>query len=160
MKTAPISIGIRRGLATATGVLLMASVVACSGTAQTAPVAAAPGPNAVAPAAGDPSGIWKISLQGPGGREFDSTLTLQWLNGLLTGTMENRAGKAAISDVSYAGDQLSFTVVRRIGRRLRHRTLATRYTGRLEGDTITGSLESTGRDGQPVSVPWQAQRGK
>lgn len=113
---------------------------------------------ALAAYAGDPSGTWKFQVTGPKGRTADSTLTLNWSGGQLTGTIDNRAGKADISDARFADDQVTFTVVREFKRAFRHFTLKTHYSGKLDGDTITGTIETTSRDQQPVSVPWEAKR--
>jgi len=110
--------------------------------------------------AGDPTGTWKFQMQGPKGGTSESTLILAWTNNQLTGTIDNRAGKAEIRDAAFANDQVTFTVVREFKRRLRSFTLQTHYQGRLEGDTIKGTIETTGRDKKPVSLPWEAQRAK
>ena len=119
---------------------------------------AAPFLLAVAAWAGDPTGTWKFQVQGPRGGTTESTLSLNWSGGQLSGTIDNRAGQAAISDATFADDQVSFMVVREFKRRFRHFTLKTHYSGKLDGDTITGTIETTGRDKQPVSIPWSAKR--
>ena len=106
--------------------------------------------------AGDPNGAWKFTATGPNGRSVDSTLTLQLANNQLTGTVENRAGKVEIKDAKFANDEVSFTVVRKF----RKHELTVNYTGKLDGDTIKGTIQSKDRDGNPVSVPWNAQRAK
>jgi len=106
--------------------------------------------------AGDPNGSWKFTAQGPNGRSAESTLTLKWADNQLTGSIDNRAGKAEIKDAKFANDQLSFTVVRKI----RRFTITVNYAGQLTGDTIKGTIQSKDRDGNPVSVPWDAQRVK
>lgn len=110
--------------------------------------------------AGDPNGTWKFTAEGPNGRATESTLTLKWENNQLSGTIDNRAGKAEIKNATFQNDQVSFTVHREFGRRLRKVKLDVRYAGQLEGDTIKGTIETTGRDKQPVSLPWEAQRVK
>jgi hypothetical protein len=106
--------------------------------------------------AGDPSGSWKFTAEGPNGRTVDSTLILKWKNNRLTGQIDNRAGQVDISAASFAGEQVTFTVVRKI----RRKELTIHYAGKLEGDTITGTIQTTGRDKKPVSLPWTATRGK
>ncbi len=110
-------------------------------------------------AAGDPTGSWKFSAAA-GERTLESTLTLNWKDGKLTGTINNQAGKVDITEARFVDDQVSFTVVREIGKRLRKKTFKVDYAGKLEGDVIKGTLETTGRDKQPVSLPWEAQRVK
>ena len=110
--------------------------------------------------AGDPSGTWKFQAEGPGGRSAESTLTLKLQDNQLTGTIDNRAGKAEITAATFKDDQIAFTVVREIGRRLRKQTFTIRYSGKLEGDTIKGTIETTGREQKPISIAWDAQRMK
>jgi hypothetical protein len=110
--------------------------------------------------AGDPNGTWKVKAEAANGRSLESTLTLTWADNQLSGTIDNRAGKADIKDATFANDEIKFTVVRKFGRGFRKKTFTTHYTGKLEGDAITGTLETTGRDQQPVSIPWQAERQK
>lgn len=110
-------------------------------------------------AAGDPSGAWKFSAEA-GGRSLESTLSLKWENEKLTGSIENKAGKVDIADARFVSDQVSFTVVREFGKRLRKKNFTIKYAGKLEGDMIKGTIETTGRDKQPVSMTWEAQRVK
>lgn len=109
--------------------------------------------------AGDPNGVWKFKAEAQG-RSVESTLTLAWQNNKLTGTIDNRAGKTEIKDAKFANDQVTFTVERTFGKRLRKRTFEVHYSGKLEGDTIKGTIETHGRDDQPISVAWEAQRAK
>jgi len=112
--------------------------------------------SSVAALAADPSGTWKFKAEGPNGRAVDSTLTLKWDNQQLTGTIENRAGKAEIRNAKFVNDQVSFTVTRKI----RRRSFTTNYSGKLEGDAIKGTIEATNRKKEKVSLPWEAQRAK
>jgi hypothetical protein len=106
----------------------------------------------------DPSGTWKFENQGPKGGSLESTLALQWKDNRLTGTIENRAGKVEITEATFANDEVGFNVIRKIGRGFRKRTFTISYTGKLENDTITGTIETVGRGEKPVSVPWEATR--
>ncbi len=106
--------------------------------------------------AADPNGAWKFTAKGPNGRSVESTLTLAWANNQLTGTIDNRAGKADIKDAKFANDQVSFTVVRKV----RRHALTIDYAGKLEGDTIKGTIQTTDRDENPISIPWEAARVK
>lgn len=111
--------------------------------------------------AGDPTGTWKFKAESPQGRSAEVTLTLQWQNNQLTGSIDNRAGKAAIQNTSFTNELVSFAVTREFGRGFRKRTITTRYSGKLAGDTIKGTIETTTpRDQKPVSIPWEAQRVK
>lgn len=108
----------------------------------------------------DPSGTWKFQGGGPKGREAEATLVLKWHDGRLSGTLDGRAGKVDIADAALTGDQVSFTVTREVGRLLRKRSFTLKYRAKLEGDTLTGTIETSGREQKPVSVPWTAQRSK
>lgn len=116
------------------------------------------GLSSLAALAADPTGTWKFSAEGPQGREADATLTLKLVEGKLSGEIVNRAGKAAISDATLTGDQISFSVTREFGRFLRKKTIVTRYSGKLTGDKIEGTVQLTGRDDKTTSLPWTAQR--
>jgi autotransporter translocation and assembly factor TamB len=104
--------------------------------------------------AGDPTGTWKFKAEGPNGRSVDSTLTLQWDGNRLSGSIDNRAGKVAISAATFADDQVTFQVDRKI----RRRKLTVTYAGKMEGNRITGTIQTTGREEKLVSVPWNAHR--
>ncbi|HEY0945360.1 MAG TPA: hypothetical protein VGD81_08830 [Opitutaceae bacterium] len=106
--------------------------------------------------AGDPTGKWKWTAEGAGGRKMDTTLELKLQGDQLSGSIDNRLGKVDIRDAKLTGEQVSFTVERKI----RRRKITVKYNGTLEGDTIKGTIETTGRDKEPVTVPWNAERVK
>lgn len=110
--------------------------------------------------AGDPTGTWKFKGEGPNGRSVDASLTLKLENNQLSGHVDNRAGKEDITNAKFADDQVTFTVVRTIGKRLRKQEFTVNYSGKLEGDTIKGTIETTGREKKPISIPWTAERVK
>jgi hypothetical protein len=111
---------------------------------------------ATAAFAANPNGTWKWSTQMPNGHTANATLTLAWDNHQLSGSIENRRGKTEIQNAKLEGDQISFTVVRK----LRKQELTLSYSGKLQDDTITGTIETTGRDQKPISLPWNATRVK
>lgn len=106
--------------------------------------------------AGDPTGSWKWTAEGSGGRKMETSMTLKLAGGALSGVVDNRLGEAEIRDAKFVDDHVSFTVVRKI----RRRQITVKYAGTLEGDAIKGTIETTGRDKKPVSVPWNAERVK
>lgn len=110
--------------------------------------------------AGDPSGTWKFQAEGPGGRKVDATLTLHWQNNQLSGVVDNRAGDAKITDATFANDEVAFTVVREVGRRFRKQKITSRYTAKLEGDTLKGTIHVTAKDEKSTTLPWEAKRVK
>jgi hypothetical protein len=107
--------------------------------------------------AGDPTGVWKFAAELEG-RSIESTLTLAWNNQQLSGSLQNRAGKVEITDAKFSNEHVSFTVVRTIGKRLRKKTFTVHYAGKLEGDTINGTIQATGRKGKEISTRWEAKR--
>lgn len=117
----------------------------------------------VAAYAADASGTWKWSQPGRGDAPArEASVTLAVKDGKLTGqaTLPGRGGDAgapvAIANGSVNGDTISFTVERQRG----DNKIVTKYTGKLSGDTITGTSEGPGRDGQVQSREWVAKRSK
>lgn len=113
----------------------------------------------LAMAAGDPNGTWKFKTE-IRGTTTESTLILKWADHQLTGSIDNRAGKVDITEPGFADDRVTFTVVRELGKSARKKTFTVHYSGKLEGDAIKGTIETTGRDQKPISVKWEAQRVK
>jgi hypothetical protein len=125
--------------------------------------------------AADPSGTWKWTTTGMGGRggggggdrggaaaqPREQTLTLVAKGGKVTGKLSapGRGGEPMVVDITNGtvkGDTVSFTVEREFqGNRF-----VARYSGKVQGDTIKGTIEMPGRDGQTRSVDWEAKRTK
>ena len=109
---------------------------------------------AVSALAADPTGTWKWTTQSPNG-EIATTLKLESKDGKLAGAYSNQFGDAAISKVSFQEDVLAFEVVREFG----GGQFVIKYRGKLEGDTIKGTLEAPGPDGgDPMKLDWNARR--
>ena len=106
--------------------------------------------------AGDPTGIWKWTLPGRDGQPREFTLKLELKDGQLTGSMSGFRGETSLSDASFKDDQIAFSVVREFN----GNKLETKYQGKLDGDTLKGSSEGTGRDGQVTKREWTAMRAK
>lgn len=63
--------------------------------------------------------------------------------------------ETAISEGKIKGDEISFNVTREVAGNSR----TTKYTGKIDGDTIKGKIEAPGRQGgDPVSRDWEAKR--
>jgi hypothetical protein len=109
----------------------------------------------VAAFAADPSGTWKWNASMPGGNEFSMSLKLEYKDGALTGTVVTPRGETPITDATFKADEVAFTVVReRNG--MKH---VTKYHGKLEGESIKGAIEGSGRDGgTPHVLEWTAHR--
>ena len=105
--------------------------------------------------AADPTGTWKWSVTF-NDQTREQTLKLKLEGDKLTGTMVGRNNQeTAIGDATFKEDTVSFTVTReRDGNKF-----VTKYTGKLEGDTIKGKSESE-RNGQKQEREWNAKREK
>jgi hypothetical protein len=102
----------------------------------------------------DPTGTWKWSTSSPNG-EIPTTLKLESKNGKIAGTYSNQFGDTAISNASLQGDVIRFDVVRDLG----GKKYVVKYHGKIEGDTIKGTIEAPGRDGgEAIKLDWNAKR--
>jgi hypothetical protein len=113
--------------------------------------------------AADPSGTWKWSQPGRNGAAgFEVTLKLAVKDGALSGTLlgaDTPNGKipdVAIGDASVKDDTVAFSVTREMNGNKR----TSKYEGKLEGDTIKGSVERPNRDGAVQKSDWTATRAK
>jgi hypothetical protein len=105
--------------------------------------------------AGDPTGTWQWTNKGRGDRVMTAILQLELKGGQLTGSLSSRKSQTAIADASFQGDLVSFTVTREF----RGQSATVKYSGKLTGDSITGTMESPGRDGgAPRTHDWTATR--
>jgi hypothetical protein len=106
--------------------------------------------------AGDPTGTWKWTVPGRDGQTREVTLKLELKDGQLSGSMSGFRGDTPISSASFKEDQLAFSVVREFN----GNKFEQKYTGKLDGDTIKGSLNFTNRDGEATTRDWTATRAK
>ena len=106
--------------------------------------------------AGDPTGTWKWTMPGRDGQPREFTLKLELKDGQLTGSMSGFRGETPLSDASFKDDQIAFSVVREFN----GNKFETKYQGKLDGDTLKGSSEGPGRDGQVMKREWTATRAK
>jgi hypothetical protein len=106
--------------------------------------------------AGDPTGTWKWSMPGRDGQPREVTLKLELKDGQLTGSMSGFRGETPISTASFKDDQIAFSIVREFN----GNKMETKYQGKLDGDTLKGSSEGAGRDGQVTKQEWTATRAK
>ena len=102
----------------------------------------------------DPTGTWKWSTKSPGG-EIPTTLKLELKSGKIAGAYSNQFGETAISNASLHDDVIRFDVVRDLG----GKKYVVKYHGKMEGDTIKGTLEAPSQDGgAPMKLDWNAKR--
>ena len=112
--------------------------------------------------AADPTGTWKWSMPARGGGEArEITLKLKAEGEKLTGTLSmpgrqgGEARETAIEDGKVKGDEISFNITREFG----GNKMVTKYSGKVEGDTIKGKTEME-RGGQTRSRDWEAKKAK
>ena len=104
--------------------------------------------------AGDPTGTWKWSVTTPNG-DLETTLKLTLKDGQVAGTYSNSFGDASISNASFKDDTIAFEVQREFD----GNKFVLKYQGKLDGDTIKGSIEVPGMDGgEPRKLDWNARR--
>lgn len=110
-----------------------------------------------------PAGTWKYTQAGRGGGPgIERTLVLDLKDGKLTGTLKGATmgqmeiPDTAIADGAFKDGTVSFTVTMEFNGNKR----TTKYEGKLDGDTITGSSEAPGRDGNAMKRDWKATRAK
>jgi hypothetical protein len=74
----------------------------------------------------------------------------------LTGALVGRNDQeTAIEAANYKDGELSFSVTREFG----GNKMTTKYSGKVTGDTIKGTIEMPGRDGgEPRKMEWEAKR--
>jgi hypothetical protein len=106
--------------------------------------------------AGDPTGTWKWTFTGRNGQSQEITLKLEQKDGQLTGSVSGMRGETPISNASWKDNQIAFSVVREF----QGNKFETKYDGKLDGDTIKGTTERTGRDGEVIKSEWTATRAK
>ena len=110
-----------------------------------------------------PAGVWKWTVQGrQGGKGFEQTVNLEYKNGTLSGIMpgwgsgQYSVPDTPITDASFKDGQIKFAVTRE----LNGQKFTTTYSGKLEGNTITGTFEREGLRGKaPSKSEWIATRG-
>lgn len=105
--------------------------------------------------AADATGTWKWKVTGQNDREVELTLDLKQDGEKLSGTItRGSAGRnVEIAKGAIKNDEVTFeTTIERNGN-----TVTNKYKGKLEGDTIKGTIEG-GR--QNRSREWVAQRAK
>ena len=111
----------------------------------------------IAPAvqgADDPTGTWKWSTMF-NNQTRESTLKLKLEEGKLTGAILGRGGREIpIEDGKFEDGKVSFSVTRMRG----EQKFTAKYSGTVTGDTIKGTVEMQGRDGQSRSREWEAKK--
>jgi hypothetical protein len=105
--------------------------------------------------AGDPTGTWQWTNKGHGDHVMKATLKLELKDGQLLGSLKSHRAETVITDASFNDPVVAFSVTREHD----GESFTAKYSGTLDGDTITGTMEMPSRDdGDPVTHPWTATR--
>lgn len=113
--------------------------------------------------AASPAGTWKWTQPGRGERPgIERTLKLEFADGKLTGTLLGaKMGQFDIPDLAISdGDFKDGTVTFSVTNEFNGNKRTTKYEGKLDGDSIKGSAESPGRDGNVRKSEWNPTRAK
>jgi hypothetical protein len=104
----------------------------------------------------DPTGTWKWETMFKD-QKREQTVKLKLEGTKLTGTMPGRKDgqETKIEDGKFKDGEVSFTVTRERG----GEKFVTKYKGKLEGDTIKGTIESS-FGGKDQKRDWEAKRVK
>ncbi|MBL9199799.1 MAG: hypothetical protein JNL39_04790 [Opitutaceae bacterium] len=109
------------------------------------------------------AGTWKWTQQGrQGGQGTERSLMLKVDGGKVTGTLKGfsmgqfEVPDTAIGDAKFADGKLSFTVTTEFNGNKR----VSKYEAKIDGDKLTGTIESPGRDGAAQKRDWVATRAK
>ena len=100
-------------------------------------------------------GKWTWTYKTKDGKDAEAAIKLKQEGDKLTGAYIARDGtQTPIQDGKIKGDEISFDVNREVG----GERMLFKYTGKIEGDTITGKIVF----GHPKPTPheWEAKRGK
>lgn len=103
-----------------------------------------------------PAGNWKWTSQGRNGPQ-EATAKFAVKEGKLTGTVTSPRGDTEISNGSFKDGAVAFVTELTFG----ENKFAIKYTGKLEGDTIKGTIERPGfNGGEATKTEWAATRVK
>jgi hypothetical protein len=103
-----------------------------------------------------PTGNWKWTAQGRNGPQ-EATAKFELKDGKLAGTVTSPRGDTAISNATFKDGAIAFVTELTFG----ENKIVIKYTGKLEGDTIKGSIERPGfNGGEATKTDWTATRVK
>ncbi|HTL68263.1 MAG TPA: hypothetical protein VL200_11420 [Lacunisphaera sp.] len=102
-----------------------------------------------------PAGNWQWTATTPQG-PFEVTARFDYKDGALTGSVTVPGNEAPLSAASYKDGVIAFTVIRE----MHGMQFEIRYSGKLEGDTITGTIDRPSPGGDREQIEWKASRAK
>jgi hypothetical protein len=105
----------------------------------------------------DVTGKWKWTVT-RNNQSRDTILTLKQDGEKVTGTLSGRreGQETEISDGKIKGNELSFTITRDTN----NGKVTQKYAGKVDGDAIKGTIETSRDGGQSRSRDWEAKRVK
>jgi hypothetical protein len=107
--------------------------------------------------AADPTGSWKWSSAGRNGQTRETTAKFELKDGKLTGSVAGRGGDIPITNATFKDDMIAFSTVMNFG----GNSVEIKYSGKLENDTITGTVERPGMNGgEARKTEWKATKAK
>ena len=108
--------------------------------------------------ASDAAGDWKWQISPQGGDPINMSANFKLEDGKLTGVFVDGFDqqKFDIKDGKVDGANVSFAVTRPIN----DQTITVNYAGKLDGDTITGTMDIKFGDQDPMKNDWKAERVK
>ena len=105
------------------------------------------------------AGTWKSTFKATDGTERTTTFVFKLDGDKLTGTVSGRNNTETAIDEggTFKDGTLTFSVTREAN----NAKMTTKYTGKLDGDSIKGTSERPGRNGgEPTKRDWTATRQK
>jgi opacity protein-like surface antigen len=112
--------------------------------------------SAFAAAMSSPAGNWKWTSQGRNGPQ-EATAKFEVKDSTLTGSVTTPRGDTPISQGTFKDGNIAFVTELAFG----ENKFVIKYTGKLEGDTIKGTIERPGfNGGDATKVDWTASRVK
>ena len=103
-----------------------------------------------------PAGNWKWTAQGRNGPQ-ESTAKFELKEGKLAGSVTGPRGETPISNGTFKDGAIAFVTELTFG----ENKFVIKYAGKLEGDTIKGSIERPGfNGGEATKTDWTATRVK
>ncbi len=102
-----------------------------------------------------PAGSWKWTANGPQG-PIEVTARLEFKDGKVTGVIAARDTETAIQPGTFKDGQIDFVVIRE----MHGMQFEVKYSGKLDGDTLTGTIDRPLPGGERQVVDWKATRAR
>lgn len=101
------------------------------------------------------NGLWVWTANGPQG-PIEVKARLENKDGVVTGVIMARDTETAIQPGTFKDDRVAFIVIRE----MHDLKLEVKYSGKVSGDTITGTIDRPLPGGERQVVEWKAARTK